>query len=1118
MTNRKNLIITTLALSAILIAFSGSHPTSSTGGYTGAPGGDSVCSQCHTDNNTALDGDMVITGIPDIIEANTTYTVNVQLTNPNGNASRGGFQIVALDENNMQGGSWTNASTGSSLKNSSSKTYLGHQGSQSFPTSNELNWNAEWTSPDIEGEIYTFYATSIIANGGNGNQNDRFLIDQFDVSIPEASAPLSVDIIVESDETCANADDGVATVIITGGTAPYDISWSNGETTETANMLPSGDVDVFVTDADNQSAEAIAEINAGGIVDIFIVDQSPTTCFDATDGSVTVNANGGISPYTYEWSTGVEGESLIDVESGLYTVTATDANGCTSELNTMVEGADEIVITQILTDPLCNNDENGSVILDVVGGTEPFTFLWEDGSQNNGNFDLPSGLYLTTVTDANNCSKIVSNTLVDPSPLDVSMSQITNPLCSGDDNGAIDLIVIGGNQEYSYEWSTGATAASISGIEEGTYNVTVTDDNNCIITQTFELENQISLAVNITSAAESTSGQNDGSATVSSIIGGNEPYLYQWSNGANTQTITNLSSGAYSVTVTDANGCSVEGLAAVGAGDCDISASVATIDISCNGANDGIANVIVNNASDPISFLWSDGSTQGDRTELTPGVYELIILDANGCTDTVTNISINEPAPLNVTINLISDSNCEDPNSGVLQAIATGGTQDYNYLWSNMDTLLLIDSLPENDYMVTVTDANGCSATANASISAFDTEAPTVILRDLTIYANQSGFAAVPASLFDNGSTDNCSGVNFNYETVPDISCDMVGITQSITIIGSDSFDNSVTQMANITLLDTLAPILLNTYDELVQDGCEPLEFILPESINNCDDSTSIIQIEGIASGEVFPVGITQQVFQYSDSYNNTVEFSFSVEILSDINAEVFAIDANCFADSTGSISVELSGTHMPFVLDSSLVDEGLPSGDYTVVVADTVGCILQSTISIGEPEELTALTSTTPAEGNNTMDGEVIITVSGGSLPYTIRLFDENGAEVAVSEKGIFTNLAPGTYNTLIIDENGCDLSVGNLVVEFLSNTTDLFNQYKIAVYPNPVSDLLHLDIGSAPMLKLTLYNLDGRSIWSGNSSESMVLDMSQYESGLYLLSITDSDVTNTRKIHIQR
>ena len=1118
MFNFKNVAILTLVLSSLLIAFSGSHATSASGGYTAAPG-DGVCSQCHTDNNTSLDGDYTVTGIPASIEANTTYAVEVQLTNPSGNASRGGFQILALDATNTQGGTWSNESTGSSFKTVAGKTYLGHQGSQTFPASNELNWSADWTSPDEDDATFNFYAVSIIANGANGNQNDRFLLQQFDATIPAVATPLTLSIELVSDATCVNNADGSATVTITGGVAPYDIFWENGETTETATMLPVGNAFVIVTDATGFSTEIEIVINAPPAFEIDVVNLIDATCFGTPDGSVTVSAPDAMEPIDYEWSNGDTGNAINNVFSGSYIVTATDANGCDATLDITITEPDDFDINPTIDMPSCSGDMDGFIILNVTGGTSPYFFLWEDGSQNDSNFNLAAGTYLTTITDTNGCSTEVSTELTEPLELDISNNSLEHPLCNGDSTGVIMVTPEGGTAGYEYLWSNGATTQTISALAEGEYMLTVTDSESCSQTSTYSLTHQIDIIISTSSTLETSPFASDGTATATVISGGMMPYSYLWSTGATTAMINSLSAGSYTVTVYDTNGCSTIGVAAVSSGDCTLSAIVEVTPSTCNGTDNGSATVTLENATEPITYLWSDGSNVGNRMDLEPNTYSLIILDNAGCGDTVMNIVITEPEILTVELNLVSPNFCDGDTSGVLEAIVTGGTLDYHFAWSNEDSLAIVESLLEGNYEVTVTDINGCSASAESLVPLVDNVAPSLILQDLIVYADSSGFNEVLVTQFDNGSMDLCNGLTLSYLDNPMIGCEFLG-TQSISVIGSDSLSNSDTVTVILTLLDTIAPVLVGgQLDSIALEGCEPFFFDFPVFTDNCSDTVIVEQLSGFESGQEFPAGTTDQIYSITDLSGNETIYSFTVNVTSDLMADVSFVNIDCFGESTGSISVEVSGTHDPIIQDSSVLNTALSAGGYLVTIMDTVGCQIIEIVTILEPTELIAEANTTPAATNTTTDGEIAITVTGGVEPYTITLFDANGITLAVNEDGQFSDLLSGLYNVSIIDNNGCEITIEDIEVTFATSTIDLFESYNIQTYPNPVSNQLTISIEDASAnLNIYIRTIDGQQVWSGQGLNGIIsVDLSDQASGLYLLSVTNQKWTTTRKISLQ-
>ncbi|MEL6837618.1 MAG: SprB repeat-containing protein, partial [Bacteroidota bacterium] len=198
-----------------------------------------------------------------------------------------------------------------------------------------------------------------------------------------------------------------------------------------------------------------------------------------------------------------------------------------------------------------------AIDLSVTGGTPAYTYAWSTGATTQDISGLSAGTYTVTVTDGNNCTTVESFTITEPPVLVASLDGSEDADCNGAATGSIDLMVVGGTGPYTYLWSTGATTQDLTGLNAGTYSVVVTDANGCTDTESFTIGEPTTLEINI--AGTVTEDADCNGATTGSIdlavSGGTAPYTYAWSNNATTQDISDLAAGTYTVTVTDANGC-----------------------------------------------------------------------------------------------------------------------------------------------------------------------------------------------------------------------------------------------------------------------------------------------------------------------------------------------------------------------------------------------------------------------------------------------------------------------------------------------------------------------------------------------------------------------------------
>jgi hypothetical protein len=307
----------------------------------------------------------------------------------------------------------------------------------------------------------------------------------------QAHAQLQVAIVSATNNSCFGESDGVATASATGGVAPYAYLWSNGATTATISELLAGTYNVTATDAEGATATASVTISQPALALAASIDGTTDVwCFGASTGMIDLGVSGGTAPYSYAWSNLETTEDISGLAAGTYTVTVTDANGCTATASaTVSEPASAIAaVINSTTNVSCFGESSGMIDLSVSGGTAPYTFAWDNGATTEDLAGLQAGSYNVTVTDANGCRRTASAIIREPSDLPfAALNSETDVSCFGGSDGAIDVSAGGGTAPYTFVWDNGATTEDLSGIEAGSYNVMVTDANGCTATAAFSI-------------------------------------------------------------------------------------------------------------------------------------------------------------------------------------------------------------------------------------------------------------------------------------------------------------------------------------------------------------------------------------------------------------------------------------------------------------------------------------------------------------------------------------------------------------------------------------------------------------------------------------------------------
>lgn len=514
------------------------------------------------------------------------------------------------------------------------------------------------------------------------------------------------------DEKCNGDQIGQIQITTSGGASPYSYLWNDAATSQNRTGLAAGNYSLTITDFNNCTATIAATINEPAALTLSETHTN-VQCFGVNIGSITINAAGGTTPYSYLWNDGITSQNRLNLGGGSYTLVATDLNQCTASISVQISTPALLFVTESHSDENCNGDATAFINANVGGGTTPYTYIWNDANSSQNRTALTAGTYSVTVTDNNQCTVSVSATINQPQPLVVS-SAITNVSCLGGSNGSIALNVTGGTAPFNFIWSDGETNSSINSKPAGTYTATVTDANFCNITTTATINDGSFITIRTTQINASCFGTSTGSITLN-IAGGALPYVFNWSNQASTQNQTNLAAGSYSVTVSDNNGCSTTATANVLQPPAIVISNPNIDNVTCFGGSDGNASVSVSGGAGTFTYTWNGVAGNNPQDNLSANTYIIVATDANQCTAS-SIVTITQPTVLTSSA-ASTDALCHNGADGTATDVATGGTPPYSYLWNNQKTISNISGLTANIYTCTVTDNNGCTTTASTTIN-----------------------------------------------------------------------------------------------------------------------------------------------------------------------------------------------------------------------------------------------------------------------------------------------------------------------------------------------------------------------------------------------------------------
>ena len=883
--------------------------------------------------------------------------------------------------------------------------------------------------------------------------------------------------------SCNGFSDGQIDLTV-NGSGPFNIQWSNGATTEDISGLTAGTYTVTVVDVANDTTIETYSLTEPDAITRSAVSIQDVTCFGLNNGSINISVAGGVPNYSFQWSNSSSNEDISSLIAGVYTLTITDLNNCTSVFaNDTVHEPDEIKITATITNTSCGLI-NGMIDASISGGISPYGYLWSNSNTTEDLNILSSGVYTLTVTDQNLCTKVDSFTVGASTQPSVVLDSAFNVTCFGQSTGSIYVHVNDANGPVTYLWSNAATTQDIVNIAAGTYTVTVTDSSGCTATKTQAITQPTDIAITLT-PHNATCAQSNGWIS-SSVSGGTSPYTYLWSNGASTSSISGLLPGNYTVTVTDAALCTKTASQNI----TTISGPVVTVDsvknARCFGQANGAVYISVTGNNGPVTYLWSNAATTQDIVNIVAGTYTVTVTDSSGCTATKTQ-AITQPTDIAITLTP-HNATCAQSN-GWISSSVSGGTSPYTYLWSNGASTSSISGLLPGNYTVTVTDAALCTKTASQNISTISGPVVTVdSVKNARCFSQANGAVYISVT----GNNGPVTYLWSNAATTQDI-VNIAAGTYTVTVTDSTGCVGNktqiITQPSVLTLIDTIVPARCGNANGSagvnVTGGTSPYTYLW-------SNGASTSSISGL-NGGTYTVTVTDSKLCTANRtlvVNNTPSLVISIDTI---------IHVKCAGQNTGVIKVNVTGgsgaltyTWTPSQIGTDSIFN-LASGTYKLVVRDTANCRDSISVTINSPTAINATINSLP-ETCGINNGQAWVTVSGGTPGYTF-LWNNS------STNDTITNLTKGNYSVTIKDANNCSV-IKNILVDSLGG-------------PAITDSIIHVKCfgENTGAIYTTVHGANGPVSYLWSPGGQITQNITNLTAGTYTVTVTDTNSCSSTK-----
>ncbi len=835
--------------------------------------------------------------------------------------------------------------------------------------------------------------------------------------------------------TCNGLSDGSIYLNVFGGNPPYQFDWETGQTTQGINNIPAGTYAVTITD----SRGCLQEIPALVVGEPAALSYDstaliPPSCFGFADGKISIKPKGGTEPFDVDWGNGGMGTTINNVASGVYQVSILDANGCVFTENIFL---DEPAPLEIFIDeqnpPTCKGQDDGSINVTALGGTPSYSFDWNNNSTDQNQLSIPEGTYQVTATDANGCTIVSDPVTLEGEEIMALLANINAPPCIGPDVGEIFVSVSnGGSGPFTFDWSIDESGQTINGLSPGIYSVTVTDSDKCQVDSSFEISAPQLLSVNIETIDPACSGNADGQVYLNAS-GGMQPHTFQWADSPTTESFrTDLQSGNYVSTITDANGCKLATGFILLTDPEPLQLELQTFDQpTCYGDSTGIIEVSTTGGTGQVRFNWSTGDTIPHLHNLPPGNYNLFVEDEKGCSE-LRAYEIVWPLPLRPAEQRFI-TGCNSLDSVCIEI--TGGIGPYSYSWNNGDSSSCLVDVATGDYTVTVTDAVGCTEELMSVKVPDDVEA--IYLQKLpsrdTICFNETdgglsvlieGGAYPLQYIWDNGTMGltndtilHLTGLaqgNYQLTITDDGGC--TSVTPVFTVVGGGDIFSQIANFKDINCKNGAD----GEIELSVTGGFAPYTYLWTNEAG--DTIGTAANIAGLPAGTYHA-----QIFDSQGCFGEISKAILEPEL--ELGIDSFNTTAiTCFGDEDGSIDIFPTGGTMPYFFEWSNGGGNedqffLPAGPYNLTLTDARDCIYETTFQIVGPTGPLSLEFVDIQEPlcYGGTSGHININMVGGTQPYYYDWGISNNEDLSLIGAGdyfltVFDNTFECRFDTSLV------------------------------------------------------------------------------------------------------